>query len=320
MDAWLHLLHNCVDVYRNNILILYDETTANLVESIVKTAKSMKKNVETVGLKMALCHGEEPPDFIRAKMLACDVIICMTAYSMAHTNARKNAMDHGVAFLSMPEYKESILNNRAIFVDYASKLPQVRQYADLLTSGSKIAVETKKGTKLYMNIVNRRGNCCPGLINQDYLLGSPPDIEANIAPIEGETNGRLVVDGSITDQNIGLLDAPVILDIQDGSIIQISSRNKCVENKVREIFANVDSSKAYILGEFGIGFNDCADLCGNMLIDEGTMGCVHFGMGSNWTIGGKNKVGFHLDFVLRNATVKIDERVVIDRGELIYAV
>mgnify|MGYP004530696953 CR=1 FL=1 len=72
------------------------------------------------------------------------------------------------------------------------------------------------------------------------------------------------------------------------------------------------------MGEFGIGFNDLATICGNMLIDEGTKGCIHFGMGSNWTIGGANKVAFHLDFVMKDATVFVDDTKIIERGVLIY--
>ena len=74
-----------------------------------------------------------------------------------------------------------------------------------------------------------------------------------------------------------------------------------------------------MIGELGIGFNDEAALCGNMLIDEGALGCIHLGIGANWTIGGNNKIDFHLDFVMRDATVLFDNKIVIERGKLLYA-
>ena len=37
-----------------------------------------------------------------------------------------------------------------------------------------------------------------------------------------------------------------------------------------------------------------------MLCDEGAYGCVHFGFGSNYTVGGKNKIDFHVDMILKN--------------------
>jgi leucyl aminopeptidase (aminopeptidase T) len=43
-----------------------------------------------------------------------------------------------------------------------------------------------------------------------------------------------------------------------------------------------------------------------MLTDEGAMGCVHFGLGANHTVGGLNEVDFHLDFVVRDASLWVD--------------
>ena len=91
-----------------------------------------------------------------------------------------------------------------------------------------------------------------------------------------------------------------------------------VVKKLDDIFEKAGTEKATVLGEFGIGFNNKAKLCGNMLIDEGTQGSVHFGMGSNWTIGGNNRVGFHLDFVMMGASVYVDDRLIIDKGILLY--
>ena len=70
------------------------------------------------------------------------------------------------------------------------------------------------------------------------------------------------------------------------------------------------------MAEFGIGLNPKAELCGRMLEDEGCMGTVHFGFGSNSTIGGKNKINFHLDLVMKEPTVMIDGKVIIQKGDL----
>ena len=313
-----YLICNCIEADRENVLIIYDDTTEDFINLFYTALINHGKAVEMAKLNIARCHGQEPPDEIADKMIKNDVVMCLTKYSLAHTSARKRAAERNVAFLSLPEYDTDLLNNRAIFVDYHSKLAQVSKYTSLLTNGAKIMVKTESGTSLNLNIQNRKGNCCPGLTSRDYLLGSPPDIEANIAPLENETNGRLIVDGSITDKRIGVLRTPVILDIKEGYIYNILSTNKEIERLLNSIFQEVHSKKAYRVGEFGIGFNDCANLCGNMLIDEGSLGCIHFGIGSNWTIGGENKVNFHLDFVLKNATVQIDNQIVIDKGELIY--
>jgi len=54
-----------------------------------------------------------------------------------------------------------------------------------------------------------------------------------------------------------------------------------------------------------------------MLVDEGSRGNIHLGIGSNYTIGGKNKVNFHLDHVIKQPDVYIDKIKIINKGKII---
>ena len=54
-----------------------------------------------------------------------------------------------------------------------------------------------------------------------------------------------------------------------------------------------------------------------MLIDEGSRGNIHLGLGSNSTIGGRNKVNFHLDHVIKKPSVFIDDYKIIDKGKIL---
>lgn len=316
--AATYLVNHCIERDRVNACVVCDDSTKSIIPFFLEALRDAEKRIDLVEIPVAEKHGIEPNEAAAAKMLASDVILCITRYSLAHTDVRRRAEKQGIAFLSMPGYDLAIMNNPALCADYAHTLPMVQAYSDLLTKGNRIKVVSEKGTEVYLNIRGRQGNCCPGATSKTYLLGSPPDIEANISPIETDTEGVLVVDGSVADHRIGLLASPVVLRVQGGTVTSIESEDKSIESAIREIFSQAASEKAYVVGEFGIGFNDRASLCGNMLVDEGTSGCVHFGIGSNWTVGGTNKVDFHLDFVIRYATVTIDETVVIRKGELLY--
>jgi leucyl aminopeptidase (aminopeptidase T) len=126
-----------------------------------------------------------------------------------------------------------------------------------------------------------------------------------------------VVDGSIPCREIGLLSSPVTLEVRDGRIHQITTETEALLHLLLAIFARVGSPNAYILGECGIGLNPAAELTGNMLTDEGAFGCVHFGFGSNATVGGINDVPFHLDFVLREPTLAVDGKILIEQGDVV---
>ena len=54
-----------------------------------------------------------------------------------------------------------------------------------------------------------------------------------------------------------------------------------------------------------------------MLTDEGALGTMHLGFGSNSTVGGLNNVSFHLDFVLRLPTISVDGVVIVDKGKVL---
>jgi leucyl aminopeptidase (aminopeptidase T) len=72
-----------------------------------------------------------------------------------------------------------------------------------------------------------------------------------------------------------------------------------------------------VLAECGVGLNPDAELTGSMLTDEGTNGTMHFGFGSNATVGGQNDVSFHLDVVFREATLEIDGSPILEHGEVL---
>lgn len=313
-----HIISSCVSTECRNILLIFDDTTEGLRGFVEKAAERMHKRIESVKIPCGERHGEEPSPHVLKRMMQSDTIMCLTKYSLAHTEARKITASMGIPFLSMPDYNFEMLQNPALMVDYKKAYCTVNRYSQMLTEAKEIAVYSEYGTKLFLSVRGRKGNCCPGWTDREHLLGSPPDIEANISPIETYTHGTVVIDGSITDDRIGLLDTAVCMKVENGVVTDIECKDRQIEQCTKEILQRVNSSKAYVIGEFGIGFNDKALLCGNMLIDEGTLGCIHFGMGSNWTIGGNNRIDFHLDFVMRDATILFDNNIVIERGKLLY--
>jgi len=147
-------------------------------------------------------------------------------------------------------------------------------------------------------------------------LGSPPDIEANISPVEGASQGVAVIDGSIPYPSLGLLAAPVRLRISDGRVVDMDGPGD-VTAELTRLFDVADPDKTRVLAECGVGLNPLATLRGNMLMDEGAWGTMHFGFGSNATVGGTNDVPFHLDFVFRAPTLTIDGVVAVRGGALV---
>ncbi|MBR2905200.1 MAG: hypothetical protein IKC08_04810 [Lentisphaeria bacterium] len=296
-------------------LFLYDDRTEKIAELFMEAAKQDNCISESCKLMQSRVHGEEPPDEAVEKMLESNVIFCLTHNSLAHTQVRMEANRRGIRFLSMPSYTLSLLEDPALTAPYKEYYPRVEKMAQMLTESSILEITTSSGTFLTADLTGRKGNSCPGFTDTNHLLASPPDIEANIAPVEEKSCGNLLIDGSITCDEIGLLKEPVSIEVEKGKIRNFSSGDKKLNAVLEKMF---EEEKRRVLAEIGIGFNEKAVLCGNMLVDEGTCGAIHFGFGSNGTIGGKNLVPFHLDFVLKKPTLALDGKIIMENGKFLY--
>jgi leucyl aminopeptidase (aminopeptidase T) len=313
-----HLLLRCGNIRPSEkALVLYDATTRDLSRLFSERARAHGLSLEVFEIPVAPIHGTEPPADAAAKMFASDICMGVTLMSLAHTEARRALCGKGGRYLSLPEYSMDLLRDPSIGVDYRDRAPVVRRVADALSKGSRVRVTTSLGTDVVCNIAGREGNYCPGFVEKAGDLGSPPDIEANVSPVETDSHGTIVVDGSIPCLEIGLLKTPVTLEVRGGKIIDFASASKELVATLRGLFERAGDDRAYVLAECGIGLNTAARLTGSMLTDEGAYGNVHFGFGSNATVGGKNKVAFHLDFVCRTASLDIDDVPLIRDGELL---
>lgn len=298
---------------KEKVLIIYDKTTKNLLKYFIKIIKLKTTRIDISQIPEAKNDGVEPPLKIKKKMRISDLIICLTKKSLAHTNARKVANKLGAKYLSLADYSLTVLKNKATQVNFKNYFRDAEKLTKILNKGKIIKVSTKIGTNLKFYIKNRKANFAPGICNKKGSLASPPDSEVNIAVIEDKSYGVAVIDGSVTTQEIGKLKSPIILKIEKGFVTNIKGKKG---NVLKKIFSN-NNKKARIIGEFGIGLNHKAKIIGNMLVDEGSRGNIHLGIGSNSTIGGKNKVNFHLDHVIKKPSVFIDDCKIIDKGKIL---
>lgn len=316
IDPYTHLLVHCGAIKQGEcLLIIYDETTKILIRGFLDAANQLGVQTEIIGVPVAIFHGVEPENSIAQSMLKADLVIALTLKSLAHTRARQLLNARGRRFLSLPGYSQDIINHPAVRVNFHEQFLRTRFFSETFSDGEIIRVITASGTDITLNIAGRVGNCCPGFVNKEYLLGSPPDIEANVSPVEDFSCGIVVVDGSVACAELGLLNSQIVLHVKEGLVVRFESENKEYVKICEDLFDRVANPLAYVLAECGVGLNPAATLTGNMLTDEGVLGCVHFGFGSNATVGGKNDVPFHLDFIFREASLWVDNVQLLRDGK-----
>ena len=292
MNSINHIIHNCAFLKKNEpALIICDNKTKKLSNEFLRNIKKITNKVNLINLGNLKFHGDKINKNVKKEMVKSKIIFCLTKYSLAHSSERIIASKRGARFLSLPDYSFKFIRNPAIKVNYKKISKNMKKFFNLFNKGKKILIKNENGTNLELKVSGRKANFCPGYVSKKGDLGSPPDIEVNISPLENQSTGIAIINGSVTHPKIKLLKKPIKLLIKKGKIHELNSDNKKYEKILKKIFGNRKSKKR-ILAECGIGFNPKAKLTGHMLTDEGSKGCIHLGFGANHTVGGKNKISY----------------------------
>jgi leucyl aminopeptidase (aminopeptidase T) len=243
-------------------------------------------------------------------MLSADVIICPTTRTLYHTDARTAACARGARFISMAGATRSVLASSAMFADFPKERKTLNKLVNRLTRAKHIRVTNPAGTDLKFNVGGRRGYGVSAMATRPGEATGVPDIEAYIAPLEGDTNGVLFVDGSTSVT--GVVKQPIRISIQRGTARSISGGSDA--RGLSRVLGEARSHSSFRVGELGIGLNPLARIRGSIIEDEGKLGTAHVALGDNTRLGGKNKAPTHIDLVLRNPHVQLDGITVL-RGK-----
>lgn len=255
-------------------------------------------------------HAAEPPRAVAAAMAAADVVLAPTIQSISHTEARKLASEAGVRVGSLPGVTEEMLARLM-----TSDLEEIRRRSwaivTALNRASEVRITCRHGSDLRIGLEGRMGIVDGGELGNRGAFGNLPCGEGFIAPVEGTTEGVLVVDGSIA--GVGLLDTPTALTVREGHLVEATGPDG---SQLMELLTRHGEDGTNV-AELGIGTNEEAVLTGNILEDEKILGTCHVAFGASAAIGGRVQVPVHLDCVVLEPTVEIDGEKILGNGELL---
>ena len=296
------------------VLVVTDTKTLNVGELIATAALGITDDVVLAICTPRSAHGEEPPIQIASAMSVSDVIFMPVTFSMTHASATKKARRNGARVLSMGNFAERMLESGGIEADFLTIAKTVDQVANVLEQGNAARVTTEEGTDLRLDISERKGFAEPGFSHTPGSISGPPNIEANVGPVEGTAEGTLVVDGSIPHPALGVIREPIRVKIKGGKVVEISGGAQA--DTLRSVLEKMDDPNIYNVAELGIGLNPFSEITGSMLEDEGAYGTCHIGIGNNLDFGGHVKAKSHIDLIIRNSTIEIDGKLIQKKGEL----
>ena len=220
--------------------------------------------------------------------------------------AKIEAAKAGARIATMPNITEDMFCQGAMTADYDTVLALTDRVTQLLTQASTARIE-KEGHVLTLDLRGRSGVPSSGVYRERGQAGNLPSGEAYIAPLEHGSNGSMVIDGSMV--GIGLLDSSLEVRVQDGKLVSIQGKD------AEKVSILLKTPQNATLCELGIGTNYAAQLIGVILEDEKAYHTVHIAFGTNVGFGGANQADCHMDGVIRNPTLYLDDILVMKDGE-----
>lgn len=251
-----------------------------------------------------------------------DLVLDITAQGLVHSRARSIILDNGARMLTINE-PPSVLER---LVPTEALRERVETATGLLADADQMHISSTAGTDITVAI----GDSPPLVDQYGYTTESGrwdgfPAGFAACYPIDDSPSGSIVLD--VSDALLPMnryVEEPVEIEIEGGRITSLE-RDSYASNLLIDYLEMWDEPGAYETSHFGFGLNQ--DALWEALEfgeGEGLMGQDIRGYAGNfmWSTGPNRFVGrdvrAHIDFVMRNCTIELDDTRIVDTGELVH--
>lgn len=246
---------------------------------------------------------------------AVNVVIALSNFSTSHTKFRDLLTNIcKTRYASMPLFDEAMFYG-PMRVDRNALEKRTISLAACMGGAEKVCITAPNGTNLSIGIKGRKALADTGNLTSPGSFGNLPAGEVFVAPVEGSTEGVLVLEWAPTFK----LSSPVTVKIEKGLVKDICGNDPYAKKLEHKLNENPDFRN---IAELGIGTNDMAKRADNILESEKILGTIHIAFGDNSTFGGAVRTPFHQDFVLFNPEVKIvkanKEKTILRQGRFIF--
>lgn len=298
------LVRTCANVQPGERVLVVTDTgrSQTIADAVYWAAVEAGADSVKIVMQPGRHPGAEVSDTVAAAMKSADVIIGVTTSSLYHTQARLDACATGSRLIAATEITEEVLITGGIRADFKAQRKVVENLAQKISNAGKVRLTTAGGTDLHALTGGRAACQFTGLAHQRGQATGVPDIEVALAPLEGTTQGIIVVDASAT--YLGLVKDPVRIVVLDGRAVEITGGQEA--QKLKNLLEKQHDPNCWNIAEIAVGLNPCSRVIGKIIEDEGTFGTCHVALGNNVTLGGKNLAKLHIDLVMWRPTLYTD--------------
>lgn len=218
--------------------------------------------------------------------------------------------------------EDSFLRLMPESIEEAIELHEITtRVGNIFAHSKEVLAQSDAGTDIRMNIGDYRINWGTGIFQAGKGCGGLeiwPGGQISTMPNAGTAQGHLVIDRSVNAPEFRELLDPIEFTVENGYVTKIEGGIEA-ERMERFLASLDDGGEAYHLTELGVGTNKRCKVAGvaGPAEDTHTLGCVSLALGADIHLGGETVGACHLDMTMRSATLKLDEQVVVERGQLV---
>jgi aminopeptidase len=318
------MINKCIGLSDDErMMIVFDKSTSPIAESLIGHVRNYQLfDLDKIGRPAEVNH-----EMIWG-VKKSDVCVFMAdsikgELMQLRRPLRKLAIENDVKYIHMPKINKKIFID-SVGIDHDKLWKFTSKVRDVLEGCKKIEVTSLIGTKFLVEIdPNLRWVSSDG----DFRKFSKEKMNlpgAEVFTCPGNVNGRVIVDGLISDfftKRYGnLKENPIIMDVKGSRIINCSSKNDELVADINKYISKDENSNR--IGEFAFGTNIFLKrFYNNFLVDEKFPG-VHIAAGNPYPerTGADWSSRIHLDFLLLDVTASVDGNKIIENGKYLIGI
>jgi leucyl aminopeptidase (aminopeptidase T) len=265
-----------------------------------------------VRIPMRAHSGAEPSSAVAALMAGADVVVSVTKRSLYHTRATGQAKAAGTRGAMNAPSTLDAWTHGAMTADHHEIRKTAERVADRLRGADRVRVTSPAGTDLELSILGRDPKAwLTAICRNPGEISAFPGGEVSLPPLEGTTNGLMVLEYVMTD--LGALSEPIRLEVVDGLVTTITGGPEA--ERLEQLIEGVEGARN--IGELGIGLNPLARLSADITESKKRAGTAHMAIGDHaGGYGGVVECDLHLDGMLFEPTIIVDGEPLMVDGEL----
>lgn len=219
---------------------------------------------------------------------------------------RRSLRAISMVFRSLEHFTEG-----GALADYDALWEDGLRLKSIWESGQTMRITTPAGTDLRAPIASDEVIVECGFATEPGQEAAFSDGEVSSRPLEGTAEGVIAADGPIC--YLGVPDEPIRIQVEKGKVTAAEGNSRQAE-QLRRILRRIENADN--IAEFGVGLNPMSRRNGDFEEEKKARGLVHVALGDNLFYGGSTRCAVHMDMVLYSPTVYMDDRVIVESGEM----